>query len=255
MKRVKTLAIIGLVLPLAACGSVDAGHVGLYNRFGSIDQQTAPPGMHALNIATTTLEQMSVKDEPLSGETAGYTKDLQQAGMKYNIVAGLNPSSAYQMRTTIGLEWRDKLLPPLIEATIKDVLGRYNAVDAVGKRGEMQDAMFQTIRARLKPRGVLVSQFQLTNIDFSKAFEDAVERAQVATQQATEAKNATVRVKEEAEQTRIKAEAEANRIRVTAQAISANPEIVQLRWVEAWNGQMPQTVYCSSNTPCVQGGK
>lgn len=253
MNRVLTLALVGLALPLAACGSVDAGNIGLFNRFGEISQSTAAPGMHGLNPLTTSLEQMSVRDEPLSGETSVYTKDIQQAGVKFNIVTRLNPANVYQMRTAIGLEWRDKLLPPLVEATIKDVFGRFNATEAVAERSKIQDAILQTLRARLKARGVLVSQFQLTNLDFSDAFESAVEAAQVATQKATEAKNATVRVKEEAEQTRIKAEAEANRIRVQAQAISANPEIVQLRWVEAWDGKMPSTVYCSSNTPCVQG--
>lgn len=250
----KKHSIALLALPLAACGSVDAGNVGIWNRFGEIGDTVAQPGMHGLNPLTTTLEEMSVRDDPLSGETAVYTKDLQQAAVKYNIVTALNASSAIKMRKTVGLEWREKLLPPLVEATVKDVFGQFNATDAVAVRPQMQERMLQALRTRLKARGISVSAFQLTNVDYSDAFENAVEQAQVATQQAVAARNATVRVKEEAEQTRIRSEAEANRIRVQAQAISANPEIVQLRWVEKWDGKMPQTVYCSPGAPCVQGG-
>ncbi len=249
----RAIAIIALAVPLAACGTVDAGHVGVWNSFGKVSDQTAEPGMHGLNPLTTSLENMSVQDEPFTGETAVYTKDLQQAGVKYNIVTALNPGSAVSMRKTVGLEWRDKLLPPLVEATIKDVFGQFAATEAVARRPVMQQRIITSLRQRLQARGIRVSAFQLTNVDYSDAFENAVEAAQVATQQAIAARNATVRVQEEAKQTGIRAEAEANRIKVQAQAISANPEIVQLRWVEKWNGQMPGTVYCSPGSPCVQG--
>lgn len=248
--KTKLFAIVALALPLAACGTVDAGNVGIWNSFGKIGDTLASPGMHGLNPLTTSLEQMSVKDEAFSGETAVYTRDIQQAGIKYNIVTSLNPASALQMRSTVGLEWREKLLPPLIEATIKDVFGQYNATDAIAKRGEMQQRLLAALRQRLKARGISVSAFQITNIDFSDAFEKAVEDAQVATQQAVAAKNATVRVEEEARQTKIRADAEADRIRVQANAISANPAIVEMRRVEKWNGVMPSTVYCSPGTPC-----
>jgi len=238
MKK-RNISILFAAMPLAACGSVDAGHVGIWNNFGQIGQQVAQPGMHGLNPITTSLENMSVQDVPMTGETAIYTRDLQQATVKYNVVTSLNPAFAVQMRTSVGLEWRDKLLPSLIEAAIKDVFGQFNATDAVAQRGTMQQRMIAVVRQRLQQRGVNVSAFQLTNIDYSDAFESAVEQAQVATQQAIAARNQTVRIEELARQRVITARSEAEALTLQANAITSNPAIVQLRAIEKWNGQLP----------------
>lgn len=251
----KLFACIGLLmLPmLAACGSVDTGNVGLYNRYGEIAKETVGPGMYALNPLTTSLENMSVMSTPWKSKTPAYTRDIQTASVEFNVTTSLNPAFAVQMRNTVGLEWREKILPQNVESVIKDVFGRYDAADAIAERGKIQGTILDRLRSQLRPRGISVDDFQLTDIKYSDVFEGAVEAAQVATQKATEAKNRTVEVEENAKQTKIKAEADAESIRVQAQAITSNPAIVKLKWVEAWDGVMPKTVYCTSAQPCVGG--
>jgi len=253
MRKLSLAMALASATLLAGCGSVDTGNVGLWNRFGQIDDEVAQPGVYGVNIFTTSLEEMSVMSTPWKNKTPIYTKDIQTGTVDFNVTTSLNPSSAVKMRKTVGLEWREKILPQVVESTIKDVFGRYDAADAIAKRAQIQNGILADLRKALRPRGINVDDFQLTNIDYSDAFEDAVEKAQVATQKATEARNATVRVEEEAKQTKIKAQAEAESIRVQADAISANPAIVKLRWVEKWDGAMPATVYCSPGAPCVQG--
>lgn len=114
-----------LIAPaLAGCGSVDTGNVGLYNRYGKIDTTTVGPGMYALNPLTTSLENMSVQSTPWKAKTPIYTKDLQTAQVDFNVTTSLNPSYAVKMRNNIGLEWRERILPQVVESTIKDVFGQ-----------------------------------------------------------------------------------------------------------------------------------
>lgn len=253
MKRIiMAIAALFVVPMLAGCGSVDTGNVGLYNRFGKIDDTIATEGVYALNPFTTKLENMSVQTTPYKADTKVYTRDIQTATVSFNISTSLNPSSAVAMRKTIGLEWRDRILPQTVEAAIKDAFGSYNASDAVAQRERIRDKIELDLKQTLAKRGIRVDDFQLTNIDYSDAFEKAVERAQVATQKANEAKNRTVEVEENAKQTVLKANADAESIRVQAAAISANPAIIELKRAERWNGVMPSTVYCSASTPCVK---
>lgn len=253
MKRIiMAIAALFVVPMLAGCGSVDTGNVGLYNRFGKIDDAVATEGVYAVNPFTTKLENMSVQTTPWKADTKVYTKDIQTATVAFNISTSLNPASAVTMRKTIGLEWRDRILPQTVEASIKDVFGHYNASDAIAQRERIRGQIEMDLKQTLAKRGIRVDDFQLTNIDYSDAFEKAVERAQVATQKANEAKNRTVEVEENAKQTVLKANADAESIRVQAAAISANPAIIELKRAERWNGVMPQTVYCSASTPCVK---
>lgn len=143
-------------------------------------------------------------------------------------------------------------MPQTVESTIKDVFGHYNAGDAIAMREAIQNQIKSQLSSTLIKRGIRVDDFQLTNIDYSDAFENAVEKAQVATQRANEAKNHTVEVEEQAKQTRIAAEAQAESIRVQASAITSNPAIIELKRVEKWDGRMPATVYCAASTPCVK---
>lgn len=255
MKKIVLFLCLLCMPMLAACGSVDAGNVGLWNRFGKIDSVAADEGLHFYNPLTVSLETMSVQETPWKSKTPVYTRDLQSAAVDFNVTTSLDRSQAVKMRNTVGLEWREKILPQNVESVIKDVYGRYDAGDAIAERDKIQAIILDRLRAQLRPRGITVNDFQLTNIKYSDAFEDAVERAQVATQKANEAKNRTVEVEENAKQTKIDAEAQAESIRVQANAITSNPAIVQLKWVEKWDGSMPGTVYCSSSTPCVGGGK
>ncbi|MET3710366.1 regulator of protease activity HflC (stomatin/prohibitin superfamily) [Sphingomonas trueperi] len=250
----KFAALVILAAPLAACGSVDAGKVGLWNNYGKIgDQVLQGGGLQWYNPLTTSLEEMDVQEQPWKANTSIYTKDLQTATVTFTITTSLDPQRAVNMRRTVGLEWRDKLIPPVVAAVVKNVFGQFNAPDAVARRGDMQTIMLDQLRQKFAQRGIIVNDFSLTNIDYSDAFEGAVEAAQVATQKAIAAKNHTVEVEEQAKQRVITANSEAEAIKVQAVAISSNPAIVQLRAIEKWNGEMPQNMYGSAPMPFVQG--
>lgn len=253
MKKIFAAIMALMTFPmLAACGSVDTGNVGLWNRYGQVSDQYETEGLKFYNPLTTSLEQMSVQTTPWKAETKVYTKDIQTATIAFNVSTSLDPKFSPKMRRTIGLEWRERILPQTVESVIKDVFGHYNAGDAVGQRERIQTEITNDLKAALTRRGINVDDFQLTNIDYSDAFEKAVEQAQVATQKANQARNHTVEVEENAKQTKIAAEAAAESIRVQAAAISANPAIIELKRAERWDGHMPSTVYCSASTPCVK---
>lgn len=245
------LGVLMIIGGLSSCSTVDAGEVGLYSRFGEIDNQYAAPGLHFLNPLTTDMEKMTVQSIKKPGKTGIYTKDLQTATVDFAVTYSLDPSAAVRMRKTVGHEWENRLIPPVIESSIKTVFGKTNAIDAIANRQTMQDQIETVIRANLQRRGIRVEAFALTNIDYSDAFEKAVEDAQVATQNAVAARNQTVTVRERATQTVIAAEADAQAMKIKSQALSDNPGLTQYEAVKKWNGQLPANIYGSAPLPFI----
>ena len=61
----------------------------------------------------------------------------------------------------------------------------------------------------------------------------------VAFQRASEAKNKTVQIAEEATQKVLQAKAEAEAMRIKANALSQNKSLIGYEWVQKWDGKTP----------------
>ena len=129
---------------------------------------------------------------------------------------------------------------PVVEGTIKDIIGKWNAQDLIANREKATGDILFKLQTQLKDNYINVSDFQMTDINYSKVFEQAIESKVTAEQEALKAKNKTVQVQEEARQKVIAAEAEAKSMAIRAQALSQNKSLVQYEAVQKWDGKMPQ---------------
>ncbi len=93
---------------------------------------------------------------------------------------------------------------------------------------------------RLKERDILVDEFNIVNFEFSKVFNEAIEAKVTAEQQALAAKNKLEQIKFEAEQKVAEAKGKAEAITIESNALRSNPQILELRALEKWNGVLPQ---------------
>lgn len=246
----KKLAIIASTIALGACGQIQTGETGIWKYYGSVQPERADPGLHWYNPWSYDLITVQTATQPYDGQAISFTSDTQQTTISYRVSFHLQPDHAIMIYSQFGDQWANSLIPPAMLSTIKTRISAVTATNVVAHRAIIQNDIFQTLRARFAPLGISIDTFDMTNIDFTDAYEGAVEQAQVATQHAVAARNQTHVVEEEANQTRIRAEAEANRIRIEANAITSNPAIIEMRRVEKWNGQ-----YCPQGAAtCIIGG-
>ena len=110
----------------------------------------------------------------------------------------------------------------------------------ISNRERATSDILQKLQTQLKYNCSDVTDFQMTDINYSKVFEQAIENKVTAEQEAQRAKNKTVQVQEEAKQKVIAAEAEARSMAIRAQALSQNKSLVQYEAVQKWDGKMPQ---------------
>ncbi len=57
------------------------------------------------------------------------------------------------------------------------------------------------------------------------------------------------RIRIEADQRVVEAEGKAKAIKTEAEALNSNPKVVELRWIEKWDGKTPQ--YWGGATPFI----
>lgn len=129
---------------------------------------------------------------------------------------------------------------------MKEVIGKYEAVQLISKREEAIAEIYAGIESKLLEKLITLKNFQVTNVDFNDAFENAVEAKVVAIQQAEEAKNKTVKIKEEADQRIISAKAEAESMRIRSQALQQNKGLVDYEAVQKWDGKLPEMMMGNS---------
>jgi len=233
---------------LTACEQIDTGHRGVQTRFGEVDEKlgSMPEGLYFYNILTSKIAEMDARVQRTEGVANTYTKDVQQADIKYVINYRLDPANAHTIYKLVGSDWAAKLVPQAVEGIMKQVVGHYIAVDLIEHRGKATAEIQVAIAESLKPKFVILDRIELVNIQYHKAFEQAVESKVVAVQKAVEEQNRTVQVQEQAKQQIISAEAQAKSMTIRANALTANAKLVEYEAVQKWDGKLPQ--YMLSNT-------
>ena len=77
---------------------------------------------------------------------------------------------------------------------------KFNASDLITKRDEVRDSITAKLENKLSERGLIINDVNITDFEFSKEFDRAIEQKVKAEQEALKAKEDLERVKFEAQQ-------------------------------------------------------
>ncbi len=246
-------AVVLLFVGLAGCSTVDNGYRGVLTSYGKPYKQVGEGGPYFLNPFSEDMIHMKVRNITWTSNTEAYTYDVQQAAVKFTINYNLQPDKALAVYRKYGEGWDDQLTAQIVEQTIKDVFGQSRAVgDIINKRADVTAKIKTLLRTRFAANSINVADFQLRDVEFSPAFEKAVEQKQVAVENALAAKNKTVQYEEEAKQKIITAQADAEAMRIQSQALTTNSALVQWEAIKKWDGVLPQNMYGGGAIPFIQ---
>lgn len=242
---------------LTACGEqISTGHRGVKTNFGEAENRSLPEGFYWYSPIGGNIIEMDARQQTWNGTTNAYTKDVQQASVGYSVSFVPRADSMHLVYKNVGTEWPNRLLMDVLQDGLKSVMGKWEAVELIANRDKVPPQIVAYVNSRVSQRAksiglpediVRVTQFAITNIDFTKEFERAVEAKVVAIQTAERSKNQTVQVEEQAKQRIISAEAEAKSMTIRAQALMANPQLISYEAVQKWNGNLP--VYMGGDGP------
>lgn len=244
------LAIL-TVTTLSACGveQVDEGYRGIFTKWGRVEGEPLTPGLYFYNPVSSSIFEMSVKEEKFEGETQAFTRDTQNVGIKYSLTFYPDPKKIGHLYSQFGNKWEEKVVNQVILGTLKDTVGQYDADSLVSKREAATKASETAIKMALATRDVTVTRLDITNLDFNDEYEKAVEEKVTAIQKAAAEKNKTVQIQEQAKQTVTTAQADAEAMKIKSQALAQNKGLVQYEAVQKWNGELPQIILGNGSMP------
>ena len=270
--RISSITAIALCGLIAGCGQVDTGEVGFFTRWGEITSK-APleEGLHCYEPFGTDLITYNIKNQTMNVETDVFTKDVQSMHVVIAVTFNLVREKVIELHANTGKNYSEILIHPSVLGATKDALGKMEAGDIVASREQATEAILKAISERLSPHGINVTLVNIANIDYSDAFEKAVEEKQVALQQSQKEKNNTARLREVAQQEvvkaeadskaqvlnaeaeakaiLVKAEAEAKSIEMCNKALAQSRALIEYETVKTWDGKLPVQMLGNAPVP------
>jgi len=273
-----------------AATTVTAGHVGIVLSFGQVQPTALTSGFHWKTPFVDTVREVDVRIGSVSYSSIAFSKDLQtintQASLQYSIDPVLMPE-AYK---TIGDRQliETTIIEKAIAESLKAVTSNFTAEELIVKRQavkvEIRKSLEDYINVSTTKDGlgglIEIANLAITDFQFSTEFNRSIENKVKAEQEALQAKNekdklvteaeASARQKEIAADARAyeiekmaKAEAfkqktisvaRAQAIKAEAAALKANQDLIKLRAIERWNGELPKYSVGGNSMPLLNLG-
>lgn len=290
--KVVTIGITFLILVTVVASSfvtIQPGTRGIVIELGKV-KTTLSEGFYVLTPFTQSIQLMDIRTQKIEAPASAASKDLQIVSATVALNFHINPESVGTIYQNLGLNYRERVIDPAIQESVKASTAQYTAEELITKREIVKAVIRDNLRTRLSVYNIIVEDIAITNFDFSKQFNEAIEQKVTAEQNAlteqnrlkiiefqaqqkiAEANGAAESVKKqadgeayrnlatataEAKAIEIKGEADATAIRVRGDALRQNPQLVNLEYAKAaqnWDGKLPVNMYGSAPLPFLNVG-
>lgn len=261
--KIKSIALLAVsALSLAACSRVDPGHVGIkVDTMGSsagVSNESLGVGYYYSGPGTTIYEY------PIFTSTHTWTKDTTE-GSQTNEEFSFQDKNGLTVTADVAVAFHTdaKKAPILFQKYRTDMDGivagplrtavrnalvseaaNYTVEEIYGsKKAELIAKAQADVQRYFTPFGLDVEQlYWASNIRVPEAVMHQINQKIANEQQALAAQAAVATAEANARAHIAEAEGKAKAMQIEANAISTNPQILQLRAVEKWDGHYPQYV-------------
>jgi len=249
-----TLGVLLIILLLNfPLGTVGAGERGIRLRFGAVDGNPVEEGLYFRVPFIEAVKKMDVKVQKYEVGADAASADLQTVSSKVALNFHLLPEQVSSIYKNIGIDYQNRIIVPAVQESVKAATAKYTAEELITKREQVREDIKNILRTKLTTSGLIVDEFNIVNFDFSESFNEAIEAKVTAEQNALASKNKLEQTKYEAQQEIEQAKGKAQALQIEGNAITSNPQVVELRAIEKWNGQLP--TYMTGTTPFVNLNK
>ena len=241
-----TIVCLILILVSSSITTVPTGYVGVKTRFGKVQADVIQEGLNTKAPFIEKIVKIDCRTQKIELENATATKDLQEVTFKIAVNFNINKETANELYRTTGINYQDIVVSPSILESIKAVTAQYTAEELITKRSEVSNKMQDTLKGKIENKGFNIVDFNIIDLDFSAEYNQAIEKKQVAEQQAKQAQYELEKAKVENEKKIENAKADAEVMR--QQNAQITPETLRLKelenqqkLIEKWNGALPTT--------------
>lgn len=254
LKRMSPFVIVAVALflvwvfsPFVIIGAGERGVV--FNQLHGIEDKILPEGFSFIIPVIQRVIKMDVRIRKSDTRATAASKDLQTVATEIVLNFHLFPDKVNKIYQEIGLDYEKRIIDPAVQEIVKAVCAEFTAEELITKRQLVKDEIKTSLHKRLTTSHISLDELNITDFQFSKIFNEAIESKQTAEQLALKAGRDLERVRIEGQQKVVQAKAEAESQRIQKETIS--PIILQLRAIEKWDGKFPQVLGGSGAMPFI----
>lgn len=248
-----------LVILSSMVRMIGPGNVGVALLFGKVQPVALHEGINLVNPLYDVVE-MNTRVQRHQNKYDAASKDLQAVHVEMILNFRIDPTKATEVYQRIGPDYTRVIIEPAAQEVLKAETAIHVATEILQQRPKIKVAVQETLARWLEKYGIELREASLANVRFDAAYEKAIEAKQIEEQKAEQKRYELIQAQRQAEiaaaqakgqgdaaREKAKGEAEATRIRGEAEAAynvkvaaSLTPALIQQRYLERWDGKLPQ---------------
>lgn len=247
------LLIVGLTLAVVSQSFtiIPTGYTGVKTTFGQIDNVTLQNGFNWKTPFVQSIEMVDNKQQDISfNDDEIWSETKERTAIYYKgvtVTYQINPEKSSWIYANIS-NYKDNLVTkPLVSSAIKASSKDLSDVDATN-RSIIEPKALNNIQDSLNDKYgkdvIYVNKVTINNADFEESYNKAIadkQKAQLAAeQQEIENNKAIAKAEADAKVAVEKAQGKADANEILKKSLS--DEVLKDKYIEKWNGQMPNVV-------------
>ncbi|MDP9340315.1 MAG: prohibitin family protein [Acidobacteriota bacterium] len=225
------LIVVVLLLLMWSTTSIPTGNVGVLTLFGRVTGQTLAEGIHLIN-PLKSVEKLSVQTQSIKESANVPSNEGLILALDTSLLFRLDKEKAAFVYQTVGNNYVEKIVEPTLRAAIRASTSAHSANALYTNARELvQQQIQEELTAQLAPRGVIVENVLLRDVQLPAMLKGSIEAKQQAEQDALRMSFILQKEKQEAERKRIEAQGISDFQRIVATGISA--QLLEWKGIEA----------------------
>jgi len=214
--------------------TVDGGHRGVvFNRLQGVKDQVYGEGTHLVVPWFEWPVIFDVRTRPKELPSLTGTRDLQNVNVSLRVLYRPDVKHLPSILSYFGTDYDKRILPSLMNETLKAVVAQFNAEQLTTQREEVSRLIKRNLTERADDFHIRIEDCAITHLSFGREYSKAVEDKQVAQQQAEQAKFLVDIAEQDRKSRIIHAQGEAEAALMVGAAMKKNPAFAELRRIDA----------------------
>jgi len=223
--------ILAVILLFSTVVSIPTGHVGVLTLFGRVTGEALGEGIHMIN-PLKSVQKLSIQTQSTK-ETANVpSNEGLILALDTTLLFHLDRTQAAEVYQKVGSNYAEKIVEPTMRAAIRAATSAHTANALYTNARELVQQQIQDeLKTQLAPRGVIVENVLLRDVQLPAMLKSSIEAKQQAEQDALRMSFILQKEKQEAERKRIEAQGIADFQKIVAQGISS--QLLEWKGIEA----------------------
>jgi prohibitin 1 len=225
------VVVFVLILLFASVVSIPTGHVGVLTLFGRVTGEALGEGIHTIN-PLKSVQKLSIQTQSVKESASVPSNEGLIIALDTSLLFHLDRTKAADVYQKIGPNYAEKIVEPNLRAAIRAATSAHTANALYTNARELVQQQIQDeLTAQLSPRGVIIENVLLRDVQLPAMLKSSIEAKQQAEQDALRMNFILQKEKQEAERKRIEAQGIADFQKIVAQGIS--PQLLEWKGIEA----------------------